>query len=820
MSELYYKVTKIFGKKYAIAYLSNGELAYKPATEDLTEAILQQHLDGKLTVACYQIQNNEYVHWLGWDVDTRENIDSAKNLVLKLSEFLTSSDIPHHVEFSGRKGYHVFILLDQLISAYVAKLFVNSVRDRLGLPKSGHTHVEAFPKQAKIREHKSGSAIKLPCGLHPVSRKFSFFVDFPNWDNVKEFRTVLEETCPAEKILKFLDAHISQHEELLQSIAEEWQAGTRHEFALALAGFCRKSGWEEDEVIDLVTEICKIAGDEELENRISCIQDTYRKDLSEPLLGLSKLREILSAELQDKLINFILAHKTEHQKYVESILNSRIPVHQKVEVITQYIWNFLLDGGLFLRTAEYLSLWLDYNNRKTITLDSFEWKAFIHGIFRIIEENSIGKQTLAKIRNQVFSSAMVTEAYRLAHWDGENLFVNFGEKVYILDGTSIEVSYNGECGKFFITKDQPDLRGITLTKVEPLDAWELLTDDLNYIKSVHAPASKEEQQQILRTWILSVFFHELLPTRPILTVIGAPGSGKTTAIRRILKLLEGLDEDLLQPVWDKPDAFRTSLVNHRILAWDNMERVPLQFLVLLEQLATGSKIELRKLYRDLDTVVIKPSCFPVLTAIEINTSQETFFDRILPLELERIEQFVPESEMMRPLREKRANYLADLLIKLNQTVFSIKQNSEKIFTTTLRMADFAAFASKLSCVDGIQAEKAIAGVSAVGDRQLDMLVDRSPLQHIFLDWVETYPEEASQWMTMGELHSHLSTFARIRGRKDFVWSSVMKFAPHFNFMLSKFRKYVKVEESYVQSKRIKKPQHVFRFWKIDLGDDA
>ena len=51
--------------------------------------------------------------------------------------------------------------------------------------------------------------------------------------------------------------------------------------------------------------------------------------------------------------------------------------------------------------------------------------------------------------------------------------------------------------------------------------------------------SRSEQEWLFESWLYAMFFPELFPTRPILAMIGEKGSGKTSVLRRIGRLLFG-----------------------------------------------------------------------------------------------------------------------------------------------------------------------------------------------------------------------------------------------------------------------------------------
>ena len=79
------------------------------------------------------------------------------------------------IEFSGRKGFHAWLIFKRLVAAFkvinLMKLALRELETETGMsPK-----VEVFPKQVVIKD--LGNLIKLPWGVHQVSGKRSYFVD-------------------------------------------------------------------------------------------------------------------------------------------------------------------------------------------------------------------------------------------------------------------------------------------------------------------------------------------------------------------------------------------------------------------------------------------------------------------------------------------------------------------------------------------------------------------------------------------------------------------------------------------------------------------
>lgn len=74
--------------------------------------------------------------------------------------------------------------------------------------------------------------------------------------------------------------------DLAKILAQLWTPGLRNYLALHLAGWCAHAGLLVNSTIDLVREVCSIANDEEVSNRVATVIATYQKYVAgEPVTG-------------------------------------------------------------------------------------------------------------------------------------------------------------------------------------------------------------------------------------------------------------------------------------------------------------------------------------------------------------------------------------------------------------------------------------------------------------------------------------------------------------------------------------------------------
>lgn len=165
------QLRQLIGNPRAYALQREDGQGYTPVRKPLTPAVLRDHLAGELTVGTYVIDRAR-ARTLVFDVDTGELMDDARRIHNALIELGVPEDCVG-VEFSGRKGYHIWVVAQAYMPAATLRRIGLAIRDEVGLPK-----LEVFPKQDEA--HDLGNLVKLPGGVHRATGKVSeFAVHFP-----------------------------------------------------------------------------------------------------------------------------------------------------------------------------------------------------------------------------------------------------------------------------------------------------------------------------------------------------------------------------------------------------------------------------------------------------------------------------------------------------------------------------------------------------------------------------------------------------------------------------------------------------------------
>jgi len=162
------KIYELFVHREDCYALQQTNGAYYIQKHPLTIDLIKRHLKGELTIGTYALKPDNSVKWACVDIDGDEH-EVWKLYPEALIVYNCFNDFPRILEFSGRKGFHIWIFFTPNVTAQFAQLVVKARLNRPDLNK-----YEVFPKQTTLSESRRyGNLVKLPFAKHKVSGKYS-----------------------------------------------------------------------------------------------------------------------------------------------------------------------------------------------------------------------------------------------------------------------------------------------------------------------------------------------------------------------------------------------------------------------------------------------------------------------------------------------------------------------------------------------------------------------------------------------------------------------------------------------------------------------
>lgn len=164
----------------------------EPQLQPLTEHVMSQHLLKGRTIATFVQRPNQTVRFLVFDVDIskkillrfdhdsrefRQYLEMSWQKAAELLKMLERFGMKGYAEYSGNRGFHVWLFLTEWIPVRYANMFCEVVESKLALDAEQNITVEFFPNKTRVKEGKPGQTVKVPFGLHPNTGERSYFVD-------------------------------------------------------------------------------------------------------------------------------------------------------------------------------------------------------------------------------------------------------------------------------------------------------------------------------------------------------------------------------------------------------------------------------------------------------------------------------------------------------------------------------------------------------------------------------------------------------------------------------------------------------------------
>jgi|GEM_PF-3110748 len=197
IDDLYKKVSnKLFNifyvdhKKYG-RQKENG--SYHLVKETLSVVTIDDMLRNQKSLLTYQelhVVNTARIKWICIDLDiSKKEIDqndiNITNLTLVkegadiVCRFLESKGIPYLLEFSGRRGFHVWIIFDKIITKELGYRLIEVITKNVRTEIDDRIFIDKFPKTSFVSKNSKGIGfgIKLPLSQNKSSGTLSFFLD-------------------------------------------------------------------------------------------------------------------------------------------------------------------------------------------------------------------------------------------------------------------------------------------------------------------------------------------------------------------------------------------------------------------------------------------------------------------------------------------------------------------------------------------------------------------------------------------------------------------------------------------------------------------
>jgi hypothetical protein len=205
---------------------------------------------------------------------------------------------------------------------------------------------------------------------------------------------------------------------------------------------------------------------------------------------------------------------------------------------------------------------------------------------------------------------------------------------------------------------------------------------------------------------------------PILLLGGGQGTGKTTAARFIVGVLDASDAPTRTQPSD-PETYALTIAASWTTVFDNVSTIREWLSDALCKTVTGDAFTKRKLYADRELSVVSFRRVVAITSIDAGSLKGDLSERLVDVELDKIDKSTRSSETeieerYRGLRPRLFGAFCELLSRVLSALPSVKLDELP------RMADFARV---LAAVDGVRGTRSLETYLGQGDRLAEDVVE-------------------------------------------------------------------------------------------------
>ena len=153
-------------------YVADSKGSYRRFKQSITIDDIKKHLSGELSIGAPPTHNGQ-AKWIIVDIDILDH-----DLVKKATDILRANGLPAYATFSGQKGYHIHVFLENPVPLPEAQGISKRIQDLLKTAGIPYDKISPSPTS-------KGNDMCLPLGIHPKSGNQRYLLD-NNLEPVRE----------------------------------------------------------------------------------------------------------------------------------------------------------------------------------------------------------------------------------------------------------------------------------------------------------------------------------------------------------------------------------------------------------------------------------------------------------------------------------------------------------------------------------------------------------------------------------------------------------------------------------------------------------
>lgn len=416
---------------------------------------------------------------------------------------------------------------------------------------------------------------------------------------------------------------------------------------------------------------------------------------------------------------------------VRLILNDQIS-------IGRFFYN---DGGAYFFSSK---------TKKLFNIDQTQYSMSLANDYGLYRETQEFNAVLSKMEEHANFSGKKIQVCNFSYFDVDNnesiVYDNDGGVFIIPQGKSIKFGLNGYKDKFFTQREHDS---IIYKKNSTGYFKKYIIDICNFTANENTLLEPDQQKLLFTIWFYSLFYPNLLPTKPILVMTGEFGSGKSTIQRLIGKLLFGNNFNV-STIQGERD-FLTSVINKYYLVYDNVDINEEWVRNAIASLSTGFKVEVRKLYSNMEMFHADPIAYLAMNSMGQSIyKRPDIASRLLIFRTKKLQQTISEAVLYGDIARFRHQILSEVLDTLSHINQYIKP--EISFNSSFRMADFAQLGYKIATAFN-KAEEFKLILQILISEQTSLPLEDNALVDLIDRWLDERKDK--DWISTGDLYAQL-----------------------------------------------------------------
>nr|WP_321227674.1 reverse transcriptase domain-containing protein [uncultured Psychroserpens sp.] len=261
---------KLFDTFYVDDYKYGKQLpdgSYRLIKQRITSVTIEDMLKESKSLLTYQelhTLNDANIKWVCIDLDiskqeidlnavNEENLKLVKKSADEICSFLKSIEVPYLLEFSGRRGFHIWIIFEELLSKEDGYYLVQYILSNTQLQKN--IFADKFPAVPSVNKNSKGigKGVKLPLSQNKGNKKLSFFIDDKNEFNFDKNKWLsVPNTDFLERQFQILNNNKSVSKEFIQNLISDFKLNNSVEEKYSKSQIKKNTYLSEDITLDKI----------------------------------------------------------------------------------------------------------------------------------------------------------------------------------------------------------------------------------------------------------------------------------------------------------------------------------------------------------------------------------------------------------------------------------------------------------------------------------------------------------------------------------------------------------------------------------------